>query len=243
MDPYQVLQLIERYNQNPDRYTDEEAEIIAELAKGMGSRFKRTGKPLQKALFDLADTATFGLLPNSARPTTRGDSVYGDTGEEELLSLFGMLGGGVIGGAGAVRGARGIMNMFRKSSPPFFSDQLRLPGSVQYGRYGTPSRKDMTQFLYDNAARPDINRLNLLQITSGQRLLPGQTRGQIRRNRLPLDSTSGQPIAMRSSRRSASPTDAATTYSDLITQYDLASPRNTRQQYIENLVNDYFGSL
>lgn len=174
-------------------------------------------------------------MPNSARPTTRGDSVYGDTGEEELLSLFGMLGGGVLGGAGVVRGARGIMNMFRKSPPPFYT-QPRLPGSVQYGRYGTPPTRNPLQLTEGQRSLPN----SLLQLTSGQRLLSGQTRRQIRRNRLPLDSTSGQPIAMRSSRRSASPTDAATTYSDLITQYDLASPRNTRQQYIENLVNNYF---
>ena len=94
-------------------------------------------------------------------------------------------------------------------------------------------------------------------LPSGQGLLGGQTRSQIRRNRLPLDSTSGQPIPMTSRAgeaipmggdllefvtgiRRPSPTDAGLTYSNLRRQYDLASPKNTRQQYIENLVNNYF---
>jgi len=178
MDPNLIIDLIENYNANPQRYTDEEAEFIAQLSNQVGRYFNRDSKPISKALFDLADTATFGLLPNELRPVSRGESVYGQTFSEDVGGLLGMLGGGALGGAGAVRGARGIMNMFRKSPPPFYS-QPRLPGSVQYGRYGTPPTR------------------NPLQLTEGQRSLPGQTRRQIRRNRLPLDSTSGEPIAMR----------------------------------------------
>ena len=133
--------------------------------------------------------------------------MYGDTGEEQLLSLLGMLGGGVLGGAGVVKGARGIMNMFRKSPPPFYT-QPRLPGSVQYGRYGTPPRR------------------NLLQLTEGQRSLPGQTRGQLKRRRLPLDSTSGQPIAMGGLRRPA-PTDAGRTYREMRDLYGMDPTRLT----------------
>ena len=177
MDPNLIIDLIENYNANPQRYSDEEAEFIAQLSNQVGRYFNRDSKPISKALFDLADTATFGLLPNELRPVSRGESVYGQTFSEDVGGLLGMLGGGALGGAGAVRGARGIMNMFRKS-PPFYSQPL-LPGSVQYGRYGTPPTR------------------NPLQLTEGQRSLPGQTRRQIRRNRLPLDSTSGEPIAMR----------------------------------------------
>ena len=208
MDPNLIIDLIENYNANPQRYSDEEAEFIAQLSNQTGRYFNRDSKPISKALFDLADTATFGLLPNELRPVSRGESVYGQTFSEDVGSLFGMLGGGALGGAGVVRGARGIMNMFRKSPPPFFSDQLRLPGSVQYGRYGTPPRR------------------NLLQLTEGQRSLPGQTRGQLKRNRLPLDSTSGEPIAMGGLRRPA-PTDAGRTYRQMKDLYGMDPNRLT----------------
>ena len=114
MDPYQIVQLIEQYNENPDRYTDEEAEFIAQLAQGMNTRFERESKPIQKGLFDLVDTAAFGLIPDKFRPTTRGQTVFGDTGEEELASLLGLVGGGVAGGAGLVKGGRGLINRFKR---------------------------------------------------------------------------------------------------------------------------------
>ena len=67
-----------------------------------------------------------------------------------------------------------------------------------------------------------------LQLGEGQRLLSGQTNRQIRRNRFPLNSTSGQPIPLTS--RSGQPipmggdiglknfsrTDAGKTYMNLL---------------------------
>lgn len=126
MDPMLVLQLIDNYNRNPQRYTDEEAELIAMLSKQMGASFKREDKSIRKGLFDLADTAVLGAIPNSLRPRSRGESVYGETGMEKFTSGAGSLlglAGGLIGGYGAIRGAvrsgvpqragRGIYNMGR----------------------------------------------------------------------------------------------------------------------------------
>lgn len=208
MNPDNLMALINDYYNNPSSYTDQEAEVIARLTKQLGMPFDRERKPLRKLLYNAGEMATFGLLPDSFKPHSRGQNVYGETAIDSIASGAGNLLGLVGLGAGAVRGARGIINRFKKSPPPFFSDQLRLPGSVQYGRYGTPPRR------------------NLLQLTEGQRSLPGQTRGQIRRNRLPLDSTSGQPIAMGGLRRPA-PTDAGRTYREMRDLYGMDPNRLT----------------
>tara|TARA_Y100000361_G_C11149926_1_gene340433 strand:- start:311 stop:1258 length:948 start_codon:yes stop_codon:yes gene_type:complete len=186
MDPYLVLEIIDSYNKNPQKYTDEEAEFIAGLANTLQANFKKENKAISKGLFDFADTTLLGALPDTLRPVSRGESVFGEATSETVGGLLGGLAGGAALGAGAVRGGRGIINRFRSSPSPLDTQPL-LSGSVQYGRYGTPSPQ----------------RSNLLELTSGQRLLPsgqgllgGQTRNQIRRNRLPLDSTSGQPIPM-----------------------------------------------
>jgi len=201
----------------------------------MNTRFERESKPIQKGLFDLVDTAAFGLIPDKFRPTTRGETVFGDTGEEELASLLGLVGGGVAGGVGLVKGGRGLINRFKRGKKSSGGNSMTTYGGADV------DADDFTQFYYDNAIRPDMNRMdNLLQLTRGQRLLSGQTGRQVRQNKFPLDSTSGEAIAMRSSRRNPLPTDAGTTYRDLITQYELASPRNVRKQYAEDLVDEYF---
>lgn len=178
MNPDNLMALINDYYNNPSSYTDQEAEVIARLTKQLGMPFDRERKPLRKFLYNAGEMATFGLLPDSFKPHSRGQNVYGETAIDSIASGAGDLLGLVGLGVGAVRGARGIINRFKKSPPPFYS-QPRLPGSVQYGRYGTPPRRD------------------LLQLTEGQRSLPGQTRRQIRRNTFRLDSTSGQAIPMR----------------------------------------------
>ena len=109
IDPYQIRELIEDYNSNPQRYSDGEAETIAVLAQAIDARFQRDGKPFSKGLFDVVDTATFGMLPNEWRPTSRGESVYGETGAEKLAGVLGT-GAGMVGGIGSVyKMGRGII--------------------------------------------------------------------------------------------------------------------------------------
>jgi hypothetical protein len=176
MDPYQIVQLIEQYNENPDRYTDEEAEFIAQLAQGMNTRFERESKPIQKGLFDLVDTAAFGLIPDKFRPTTRGETVFGDTGEEELASLLGLVGGGVAGGVGLVKGGRGLINRFKRGK--------KSSGGNSMTNYG--------------GADVDADRKNsLLQLTSGtknkstKRLNPYSSDIDIEINRLEREAAMG----------------------------------------------------
>tara|TARA_R110000824_G_scaffold52345_3_gene145215 strand:- start:1087 stop:1581 length:495 start_codon:yes stop_codon:yes gene_type:complete len=109
MDPDLIYELIMDYNNNPQRYNDEEAETIATLANSMGKPFERESKALSKGLFDLVDTASFGLVPDDWRPVSRGQSVYGETGMEKLLGGLGTGAGIIGGGIGAFKGARGLM--------------------------------------------------------------------------------------------------------------------------------------
>ena len=109
MDPDLIYELVMDYNNNPQRYNDEEAETIAVLANAMGQPFERESKALSKGLFDLIDTASFGLVPNDWRPTSRGESVYGETGMEKFEGGLGTLGGIPLGIGGVYKAGRGLM--------------------------------------------------------------------------------------------------------------------------------------
>jgi len=109
MDPNLVYELIMDYNDNPQRYNDEEAETIATLANAMGTDFRRESKALSKGLFDLVDTAAFGMVPNRLRPVSRGESVFGESGMERFAGTLGTLGGLPLGIGGVYKGARGVM--------------------------------------------------------------------------------------------------------------------------------------
>jgi len=212
MNPDIVRRLISEYNQNPNKYSDEQAEVVATLSRQMGMDFKRGSKPVRTALYGLSEAATFGLLPNSLRPETRGESVYGanNTGAE----LLGNLVGGAVSGGLAVKGARGLS----KGASNVFNNIRSRMGRTQSNPVSSV-RDRVLQLGEGNQP---------LQLGEGQRLLSGQTNRQIRRNRFPLNSTSGQPIPLTS--RSGQPipmggdiglkdfsrTDAGRTYMNLL---------------------------
>ena len=212
MNPDIVRRLILEYNQNPNKYSDEQAEVVATLSSQMGMDFKRESKPISTALYGLGEAATFGLLPNSLRPETRGESVYGanNTGAE----LLGNLVGGAVSGGLAVKGARGLS----KGASNVFNNIRSRMGGTQSNPVSSV-RDRVLQLGEGNQP---------LQLGEGQRLLSGQTNRQIRRNRFPLNSTSGQPIPMGSRSGQGYPmggevglkdfsrTDAGRTYTSLL---------------------------
>jgi len=104
MNRADVIRLLHDYNSNPKAYNDEDADIIANLAKSYGVGFKRSGKAGQKFLFELADTALLGMVPNEWRPEARGDKYFGETGLDRVASAGGMIGGAFAGGLGAFAG-------------------------------------------------------------------------------------------------------------------------------------------
>jgi len=104
MERADILRLLSDYNANPNAYSDEDAEIMAQLARAHSVRFKRSGKAGRKLLFDLADTALLGMVPNEWRPQARGDRVFGEKGLDKFAGAVGT-GVGMLGlGAGAIAG-------------------------------------------------------------------------------------------------------------------------------------------
>ena len=212
MNPDIIRRLILEYNQNPNKYSDEQAEVVATLSRQIGMDFKRGSKPISTALYGLGEAATFGLLPNSLRPETRGESVYGanNTGAE----LLGNLVGGAVSGGLAVKGARGLS----KGASNVFNNIRSRMGGTQSNPVSSV-RDRVLQLGEGNQP---------LQLGEGQRLLSGQTNRQIRRNRFPLNYTSGQPIPMGSRSGQGYPmggevglkdfsrTDAGRTYTSLL---------------------------
>lgn len=108
MNPDDLMALINNYYSNPSSFSDEEAEVIAGLTRQLGMPFDRERKPIRKFLYNAGEMATFGMLPDSWEPHSRGQDVYGETAIDSIASgagdLLGLLGGGI----GAYKGARGI---------------------------------------------------------------------------------------------------------------------------------------
>jgi len=92
-------ELVDRYNEDPRSFTDQEAEQVASIAASTGLEFKRESRPFSKAAFDAADMAAFGMLPNEWRPESRGESVYGETMPDKISGGVGSI-GGLFGAAG-----------------------------------------------------------------------------------------------------------------------------------------------
>ena len=119
MDPRMAVELVNRYNADPRSFTDQEAEMIAQIAQAIGMPFPRENKPIRKGLFDLADIGSWGLLPNEWRPTSRGETAFGETGLDKFAGGAGTVAGlplAALTGVGAgmaagnfARGARGLM--------------------------------------------------------------------------------------------------------------------------------------
>ena len=107
-----VQELVEQYNNDPRSFTDQEAEMVSGLASSFGLDFQRTSKPLQKAAFDAADMATFGLIPNDWRPEARGDFYLGESGRDKIAGGIGTV-GGLLGAGGLLKtGYKGAAKLF-----------------------------------------------------------------------------------------------------------------------------------
>ena len=82
-----------------------QAEALAAAAYGTGKEFKVRSKPLSKFAFNLADTASFGLLPDSIfKPTASvGEQYFGQSESDSIASGAGSLLGLVTGGYGLMK--------------------------------------------------------------------------------------------------------------------------------------------
>ena len=118
MDYVKMRELLDDYNSNPDKYNDREAEVIAMIARQTGQHFRRESKPIRKGLYQAGEMASFGLLPDSWEPHSRGENVFGQTTIDKIASGAGMVAG--VGGGiyGAYKGAKGAYGMTKSFIDP-----------------------------------------------------------------------------------------------------------------------------
>ena len=119
-----VVELVRRYNRGElDHLNEKDLEKISILAAQMGVEFNVESKPIRKGLFDLADTATFGLLPDTWRPHSVGQEWHGESGIDKFAGGVGTLAGGALLGAGVLKGARylspHVKNLYSNIRNPF----------------------------------------------------------------------------------------------------------------------------
>ena len=108
MDPTRAMMLIQEYNRDPRKFSDKDALFISAMSKELGMPFKKESQPLKKFLYSAGEMATFGMLPDSWEPRSRGEEVYGESTIDAIASGTGSLLGLAGGIGGAYKGARGI---------------------------------------------------------------------------------------------------------------------------------------
>jgi hypothetical protein len=99
-----MIELLKRYNRGEVRLSDKQAQALAELAFASKMNFKTKSKPIRKGLFDLVDTAAFGLVPNSWRPHSIGQELHGESGIDRIAGGLGTIAGIPLGMAGVLKG-------------------------------------------------------------------------------------------------------------------------------------------
>jgi hypothetical protein len=98
-----ATQLINQYHQNPDAFSEDQAERLALMAFTMNIPFRPETKKLSKFVFELANTATLGLTPNSWRPRRVAEHLYGETQGEKIAGGLGTLMGLAIPIGGGIK--------------------------------------------------------------------------------------------------------------------------------------------
>jgi len=102
----QAVELMRAYRKNPDVFSDQEAEHIAQIAKDFHLHFPRESKAVRKLIFDVVDTAVLGMMPNSLRPQSRGETVFGETDTDRYAGMIGTGIGAIGTGSFLLRGGR-----------------------------------------------------------------------------------------------------------------------------------------
>lgn len=103
-----IAEMVRRYNNGEISLSDRQAQKLAEMAFRYEIPFEVGSKPIRKGMFDAADMATFGMLPNEWRPRSPGEGLYGESTMDRFAGGAGSL-LGLAGGVGAgIKGARAL---------------------------------------------------------------------------------------------------------------------------------------
>ena len=138
MDPTRAMMLIQEYNRDPRKFSDKDALFISAISKELGMPFKKESQPLKKFLYSAGEMATFGMLPDSWEPHSRGQDVYGETAIDTIASGAGSLLGLAGGIGGAYKAGRGIMRSDRArdiANPAIENVRNRFTGRPSIDRF------------------------------------------------------------------------------------------------------------
>ena len=176
-----VLELVKRHNDGILDLPDDKLKVVAQKAFEYGIPFDVESKPISKGLFDLADTAMFGLIPNKYRPESIGQEQFGETKMDRYAGNIGSLGGLVTGvgglGYGAFKygpkGAQAIGGALGKGSSASKEALARMRSAMHNNKYYKKSTDKLDEYIiskdplgYDNL---DVNLRsanNLLDLVS-----------------------------------------------------------------------------
>ena len=103
-----IMEMLRRFNEGEIDLSDDQAEKLAEIAYQMNAEFNPRSKSIRKGLFDLVDTAAFGLVPNKLRPYSVGQELHGESPSDKLAGYLGTGAGLLTGVGGAYKVATNI---------------------------------------------------------------------------------------------------------------------------------------
>ena len=103
-----IRELISRYNKGTVSLNEAQVDRLAAKAYEHGLKFKVEAKPFRKGMFDLADMAMFGMLPNKWRPRSGGEELFGERGIDRVAGGLGSLVGLGTGVGLGVKGAKAL---------------------------------------------------------------------------------------------------------------------------------------
>ena len=106
-----VKELVDRWNAGKLDIPREKLNQVAKLASEHGIEFDPESRPISKGLFDLVDTAAFGMVPNSWRPESAGEKYFGESGLDKFAGGVGTVGGLLPAGGLLLKGASKIAPM------------------------------------------------------------------------------------------------------------------------------------
>lgn len=106
-----IVELVRRWNEGNLDITDDRANKLAQKAYEHGIDFDPQSRPISKGLFDLVDTAAFGMVPNSWRPESVGEKYFGESGLDKFAGGVGTVGGLLPAGGLLLKGASKIAPM------------------------------------------------------------------------------------------------------------------------------------
>ena len=97
---------LRRHNAGELELPDQQIKDLSVMAAQQGMQFNPEAQPIKKFLFDAADSALFGLLPNEFRPSSIGEDLHGESYWDRQAGTLGKVTGGIAGGGLVLKGGK-----------------------------------------------------------------------------------------------------------------------------------------